>query len=165
MARDRQETLRISANFFITGAIGAASDAAKLLAGHLWTGEHATVAGCFRRPTAYLAGDLGWTVKKTSAALAELVSCGFIDRDERTGWTVILAFLECNPIHNAQAGSGAVALFAEMPPRLQVTQRALEVLRPFHVRLRPAVEARKAQQAARRMAADQSAGEPKPKEA
>ncbi len=135
-------SLRIPPKFFVSGPIAAASDDAKLVAGHLWTGPHMTVLGCFRLPTAYLAGDLGWAVDRTESALAELLACDFIARDERTGWTLIPSFVSVNPIHNRQAGAGAVAVVADLPPTLSFSNRVLEILRPFGERLLPAAQAR-----------------------
>jgi hypothetical protein len=153
MARDRQSSPRIPAKFFVTRPVAGARQDGKLLAGHLWTGEHMTVIGCFRRPTAYLAGDLGWSVKRTKAALTSLIETGFVFRDEATGWTLIPSYVELNPIHNAQAAVGAVAVFAEIPENCPVQDRVIETLRPFRERLKPAVEAFKARKAAQRAAA------------
>lgn len=136
------KSLRIPAKFFVTGPVSAATDDGKLLAGHLWTGEHATVIGCFRRPTAYLAGDLGWTQRRTKTALDDLIAVGFIKRDERTGWTLIPSFVGTNPIHNGQAGAGAVAVLAEIPGSLPLCDEVLKILRPFVDRLMPAAHAR-----------------------
>jgi hypothetical protein len=141
-------SMRIPSKFFVSGAIAAVSDDAKLLAGHLWTGPHVTVAGCFRLPTAYIAGDLGWTAERAATALAELDASGFIQRDERTGWTLIPSFLKANPIHNAQAGAGAVALLSEIPGALPLSDHVLEALRPFYGRLKPAVDARRSRHGA-----------------
>lgn len=144
--------MRIPPRFFVAGTLAAASDDAKLLAGHLWTGEHATVIGCFRRPTAYLAADLGWSEKRTRAALDTLVALEFIVRDKVTGWTLIPSFVETNPIHNGNAGVAAVTLFAEIPSSSPIIGRVIEALRPFRARLKPAVDARKARASTQRAA-------------
>ena len=74
------------------------------LALYLLTSPHGNSLGCFRLPMAYLCDDLGKDAAVVAAALSRLAAIGFLQRDEASGWTWIVGFLEHNPIPNRNVG-------------------------------------------------------------
>ena len=70
------------------------------LALYMLTSPHGNSLGCFRLPMAYLCDDLGRDIKTVRKTLSKLFEIGFLERDEDSGWTWIVGFLDHNPIPN-----------------------------------------------------------------
>lgn len=109
------------------------SDAAALLGLFLLTGEHRNAIGCFKLGTGAILDNprFGkWGIEGVSFALSELVECGFIVRDDRTGWTFITNGLRKDPIKGAKAAIHALGLLTKVPKNTQVYQALVEALLP-----------------------------------
>jgi hypothetical protein len=100
------------------------------LALYLLTSPHGNSLGCFRLPMAYLCDDLGKDIETVTQTVSRLSEIGFLERDEASGWTWIIGFLEHNPIPNRNVGKAVEKQIDAVP---------LEV--PFYGRMVAALQA------------------------
>lgn len=115
------------------------SDDAKLLGLFLLTGPHRRTEGIYRLPVGYMAGDLGWTDKRTRAALAELLADEFVQYDEKVSVVFICKALKHQGIDNPNQIKAAIKALKELP-RTELTaafaKAAQRFSEPFAERLR-----------------------------
>lgn len=115
------------------------SDDAKLLGLFLLTGPHRRTEGIYRLPVGYMAGDLGWTEKRTRKALDELVADEFVKYDERVSVVFICKALKHQGLDNPNQITAALKALQELP-RTDLTEALAEAAErfsePFAQRLR-----------------------------
>jgi hypothetical protein len=99
------------------------------LALYLLTSPHGNCLGCFRLPMAYLCDDLGKDIETVTRTGSRLSEIGFLERDEETGWTWIIGFLEHNPIPNRNVGKAVEKQLDAVPPEVPFYGRMVEALR------------------------------------
>lgn len=99
------------------------------LALYLLTSPHGNSLGCFRLPMAYLCDDLGRDIETVSQTVSRLSEIGFLERDETTGWTWIVGFLEHNPIPNRNVGKAVEKQIDAIPTDVPFYGRMIEALR------------------------------------
>ncbi len=99
------------------------------LALYLLTSPHGNSLGCFRLPMAYLCDDLGKGSDTVTQTVSRLSEIGFLERDEETGWTWIIGFLEHNPIPNRNVGKAVEKQLDAVPPEVSFYRRMVEALR------------------------------------
>ena len=99
------------------------------LALYLLTSPHGNSLGCFRLPMAYLCDDLGKGIETVTQTVSRLSEIGFLERDEETGWTWIIGFLEHNPIPNRNVGKAVEKQLDAVPPEVPFYGRMVEDLR------------------------------------
>ena len=98
---------------------------AKLLALYFLSGPHRNILGCARVPDGYILSDLKWDQRTLEDAVHCLAENDFIERDDRTGWTLIVNQLRHDPPLNKNHGTAMLRLAAEVPPG-----RVSDALRP-----------------------------------
>ncbi|WP_449225097.1 hypothetical protein [Azospirillum argentinense] len=103
---------------------------AQRLALYLLTGPHSNSIGCFRLPTGYLMEDLRLEPEQAVAAIAELEAVGFIVRDAKTGWTLIVNFLRHNPPENGKVGKSMLPLIEAVPRGTAVWAGLVRAIQP-----------------------------------
>ena len=99
------------------------------LALYLLTSPHGNSLGCFRLPMAYLCDDLGKCSDTVTQTVSRLSEIGFLERDEETGWTWIIGFLEHNPIPNRNVGKAVEKQIEAVPVEVPFYGRMVEDLR------------------------------------
>jgi hypothetical protein len=99
------------------------------LALYLLTSPHGNCLGCFRLPMAYLCDDLAKDIETVTRTVSRLSEIGFLERDEETGWTWIIGFLEHNPIPNRNVGKAVEKQLDAVPPEVPFYGRMVEALR------------------------------------
>jgi hypothetical protein len=99
------------------------------LALYLLTSPHGNSLGCFRLPMAYLCDDLGKDIETVTQTVSRLSEIGFLERDEETGWTWIIGFLEHNPIPNRNVGKAVEKQIDAVPIDVPFYGRMIEDLR------------------------------------
>jgi len=99
------------------------------LALYLLTSPHGNSLGCFRLPMAYLCDDLGKDIETVTETISRLSEIGFLERDETTGWTWIVGFLEHNPIPNRNVGKAVEKQIEVVPVQVPFYGRMIESLR------------------------------------
>jgi hypothetical protein len=97
---------------------------------YLLSCPHGNSLGCFVLPTGYMMADLGWDEETVSKHVRELVSNGFIERDERSFLTVIIGWWGHNTIENGNVAKGAVKAIKALP-RCELLSRFLKDLNVF----------------------------------
>lgn len=75
---------RVACNFWSDEKVATWPDAQKLFALHLLTTKHRTLEGFFVLPPQYIAGDLGWPIRRVKDMLLKLEEAGVIRFDEKT---------------------------------------------------------------------------------
>jgi hypothetical protein len=98
------------------------------LALYLLTSPHGNSLGCFRLPMAYLCDDLGRDIETVTKTVSRLSEIGFLERDEATGWTWIVGFLEHNPIPNRNVGKAIEKQIDAVPVEVPFYGRMVEAL-------------------------------------
>jgi hypothetical protein len=99
------------------------------LALYLLTSPHGNSLGCFRLPMAYLCEDLGKGSETVSETLSKLSQTGFLVRDNASGWTWIVGFLEHNPIPNRNVGKAIEKQLDAVPGDVPFYGKMIEALR------------------------------------
>ena len=99
------------------------------LALYLLTSPHGNSLGCFRLPMAYLCEDLGKGSETVSETVSKLSAIGFLERDEASGWTWIVGFLEHNPVPNRNVGKSVEKQIEAVPVEVPFYGRLVEALR------------------------------------
>ena len=98
------------------------------LALYLLTSPHGNSLGCFRLPMVYLCDDLGKGSDTVTQTVSKLSEIGFLERDEETGWTWIIGFLEHNPIPNRNVGKAVEKQIEAVPVEVPFYGRMIEAL-------------------------------------
>jgi len=93
---------------------GLSEDARQLWL-YLISCPHGNSIGCFLLPEEYVAYDMQWVSKRVSKHVRELVSKGFLERDETTSLTRILGWWGHNTIENANVAKAAIKLLRALP--------------------------------------------------
>jgi phosphoglycolate phosphatase-like HAD superfamily hydrolase len=101
------------------------------LALYLLTSPHGNSLGCYRLPMAYLCDDLGKDVETAARALSRLSAIGFLEREEVSGWTWIVGYLDHNPIPNRNVGKAVEKQLDAVPVVVPFYGKMIEVLRPI----------------------------------
>lgn len=113
--------------------IASLSDRAALLGLFLITGDHRNAIGCFRLGVGAIT-DIDrfgeWGIEGVLGALSEMAGCGFIVRDDRSGWTLITKHLEKDPIKGPKAAIHALSLLERVPQNSAVYQPLVARLLP-----------------------------------
>ena len=122
---------QVQATFWINPEIQSLSDQGKLLAVYLLSGQHSTAIGCMRLPLGYVQEDMGWEKETVSKRFNELLKIGFINRDETTGWTLVLNFLKFNPIANPNVAKKVAREFTTIPNSSSVYNSLVTVLQLY----------------------------------
>lgn len=115
------------------------SDDAKLLGLFLLTGPHRRTEGIYRLPVGYMAGDLGWTEKRTRKALDELVADEFVKYDERVSVVFICKALKHQGLDNPNQITAALKALQELPRTdlvVALAEASERFSEPFAQRLR-----------------------------
>lgn len=115
---------KIKTSFWSSRKVRVLSDDAKLLFTYLVACPHGNSIGCFVLPMGYVTEDMGWSTQKCSECIRELVSNGFIERDEGTRVTRIVSWWEHNTIENGNVAR-SVANLAEALPSCGVSHRTV----------------------------------------
>lgn len=126
---------KVYAGFWTDEKIVDAPDDAKLAALYFLTGPHRNMIGCMRVPIEYLMGDLKWPIDRAAVALSHLCSNGYLVRDERTGWTLIVNQLKYDGLGNDKHAKAAARLAMEVPRSSSVFAAMREKLMPHLDRL------------------------------
>lgn len=119
--------------FWESHRIDGLSDRAALLALFLITGPHRNAIGCFRLGTGAITDNprfQKWGIDGVSIALREMSECGFIVRDDRTGWTFVTNALKHDPITSPKVAVHALSLASRVPTNTAVYQQLKERLEP-----------------------------------
>lgn len=114
--------------FWSDDRIMGLSDRGKLLAMYWLTGPHTNALGCFRCPTAYICGDLGWSEKAVNETVSELLAIGFANRCGTTGWTFVSRYLKHNPPANPNVFRSLIKMMAAVPSAVPFRFKVVEVL-------------------------------------
>jgi hypothetical protein len=99
------------------------------LALYLLTSPHGNSLGCFRLPMAYLCDDLGRGIETVSQTISRLSDIGFLERDEASGWTWIVGYLEHNPVPNRNVGKAIEKQLDAVPMGVTFYAKMVEALR------------------------------------
>lgn len=99
------------------------------LALYLLTSPHCNSLGCFRLPMAYLCDDLGREAAMVVRAVARLREIGFLERDEASGWTWLVGYLQHNPIPNRNVGKAVEKQIDAVPAEVPFYAAMIEALR------------------------------------
>jgi hypothetical protein len=99
------------------------------LALYLLTSPHCNSLGCFRLPMAYLCDDLGKGIETVSQTVSRLSEIGFLARDEPSGWTWIVGYLEHNPVPNRNVGKAIEKQIDAVPIEASFYAQMVEALR------------------------------------
>lgn len=96
---------------------------------YLLTSPHCNSLGCFRLPMAYLCDDLGREAAMVVRAVARLREIGFLERDEASGWTWLVGYLQHNPIPNRNVGKAVEKQVDAVPVEVTFYGIMIEALR------------------------------------
>lgn len=88
---------------------------AKLLLLYLYSCPHGNSVGCFILPAGYIIADLDMPAERVSELVSELVSKGFIERDEASGLTRIVGWFGHNTIENGNVAKAAMRAVEQLP--------------------------------------------------
>ncbi len=91
------------------------SDRGKILLLYLFSCPHGNSIGLFVLRRGYIMEDLGWQPESVTAAVAEIVDAGFVERDESTGLTRICGWFDHNTLENDNVAQRAVKTFHSLP--------------------------------------------------
>lgn len=91
------------------------SHIARLTGAFLQSSRHTNSIGCFRLPLAYLMNDLDLSKEAAEQALGELELVGFIERDNASGWTLVVDHLRHNRPANGKVGISMLPLIDAVP--------------------------------------------------
>jgi hypothetical protein len=91
--------------------------------------------GCYRLPLAYAVEDLKLSTETLSKGFQQLLRKGFIERDERLGWTLIPNHLKWNTIDNPNQGKAITKLVAAVPKETSVFAGLISALRSYGANL------------------------------
>lgn len=106
---------KIKSSFWTNSKIRSLSERGRSLLLYIYSCPHGNSIGCFVLPSGYICEDMGWDNKLVSELVSELVSKGFIDRDENTRLTRIKSWWEHNSIENLNVAKSAVKTLAMLP--------------------------------------------------
>lgn len=131
----------VHAKFWTDDKVQTWDSDTKVMALYLMTGPHATIAGAMRLPSAYIAADLGWPVKKVLDTLSILYREGFATHCVRSNWVVISRRLTYDRPKSAQQFKGVLNVLRDVPdghpcwhylmPQLQALSEQLGMPLPF----------------------------------
>lgn len=137
-----------------TGRARELSEDGRLLLLYLLTSPHSNGVGCYRLPVAYIADDLCWGISETVSqtvpvtvtgtvsqtivepsarvlsTLSELVSKGFIERDDQRGWVRIINWFEHNIIENPNVAKSFMPFIDAVPKDSTIYQGFIDSLQP-----------------------------------
>lgn len=105
----------VSPDFWTDGMVAAWADAPKMLALYLLTCPHRNLQGLYRLSVRYAADDLGWSEKKTKAALTKLVEDGFAEYDWKAKVVLLPKALRYYQPKTKPQLAGALQALARVP--------------------------------------------------
>jgi len=90
------------------------------LALYLLTCEHRTTEGLYRLPREYMAADLpdGWTLARVTASLAQLVSQGFVQYDDKARVVFLPKAMKYQRPDNGNQQTAAIRNLENLPPTM-----------------------------------------------
>lgn len=119
---------KIETGFWRNPKVRALSDDGKLLLAYLFSCPHANALGCFVLPMAYIADDMKWSVKKSAETLSELLSNGFVTRDEACDLILIRGWWGHNTVENPNVAKSIIAAVKALP-KSELKQLAIQFLK------------------------------------
>lgn len=106
---------KVHASFWTSETTRNLSPEAQLLALYLLSCQHATMAGVYRIPLAYISEDTGWVPERLRNGFATLSMAGFLEYDEKTGWVWIKSWLKWNKPDNPNQWKAVAKSVASVP--------------------------------------------------
>ena len=107
---------RIETAFFSNPKVQNLScDEVRYLLVYLYACTHGNSLGCFVLPDGYIMADLRWSAEQVSKHVSELVSKGFIERDNSTRLIRIVGWWGHNKIDNSKVAKGAMKVITALP--------------------------------------------------
>lgn len=91
------------------------NDREKLLGLYVLTCEHRNLEGLYRLPKAYIAADLGWSMKTVEATLKTLIAAGFVEYDPAAEVILVCKALEYQAPATENQIKGAIASLGRVP--------------------------------------------------
>lgn len=106
---------KIESGFWHNSKVRPLTEGAKLLLLYIYSCQHGNSLGCFVLPDGYISADLEWSSERVSKHVSELVSKGFIERDNNTNLTKILGWFGHNTIENENVAKAAIKTIKSLP--------------------------------------------------
>lgn len=106
---------KLESAFWQNPKIKKLSDPAKLLLIYIFSCPHGNSIGCYPLPQGYIVADMGWNIEHVAERVSELVTKGFIERDEDTSLTKIVGWFDHNTIENDNVAKAAIKTIRALP--------------------------------------------------
>lgn len=119
---------KIETTFWQNPKVKKLSDGGRSLLLYMLTCPHGNSVGCFVLPDGYICADLEWPSERVSEHVRELVSKGFIERDENTSLTRVLGWWGHNTIENGNVAKAALKAL-RLLPRGRIFYNAVQELK------------------------------------
>jgi len=116
---------KIETGFWRNKKIRPLSEDARTLLLYLLTCQHSNAAGCYVLPELYIADDIRWPLERVTATLSELLSAGFVTRDEETDLVLICGWWGHNTLENPNVAKHVVSIVNALP-KCQLKQECIE---------------------------------------
>lgn len=91
------------------------SDSSKLLLIYIYSSPHGNSVGCFVLPDGYISADMRWNIELVTKHVSELVSEGFIERNNDTNIIRIIGWFDHNTIENDNVAKSAIKTVKVLP--------------------------------------------------